>query len=471
MLCRQFWFGCLAVVAFVLTSPTAEAQSRNVRTGPNSNYNVPQLTLSRPTLTFSTGIGGLSPITNPVFPDLLSEDALEVLDAHNWARQQTLLCLMYLRARKTEILAGQDAFYNQAFGRFYDRSNPFAGSYTVDESHFNQVLNTFSTMRNLLEGPCFYSYGAAGQTGYGSIFGYDRGLRQWGYSTSSSRDHLDDIIRAYAANGNTTAPVFPPRRWDADDALERVDAPTDSFAQSIANRVDRAFFNEKLDIYGAANIADTQALGNSASQFLGNLFFYNPNSSDPDRVRGERVTLDAQGNVVGDPFQNGDIEFSFTQTGRLYQDYNLGSLGTALGFDGSAGRFNSNQPFTMADIDGDGVLDIEGTTNLPLLSFTRYPSSAFNAPRMRQFQMIMMSFAEFTTVLGDRRGGAFAGASGALRLLDPSGRALSVFGGSLDARSYALFTEMINGFGVTDPRRFPPAGKNVRAFNPAIPSS
>lgn len=471
MSCRQFWIPVLAVFSIAWADVTVEAQSRNPRTGPNPAYNVPQLSLSRPSLTFSTGIGGLSPITNPVFPDLLSEDALEVLDAHNWARQQTLLCLMYLRARKAEILAGRDEFYNQAFGRYYDRNNQFYGSYTVDETHFNQVLNTFSTMRSLLEGNCFYSYGAGGQTGYGSIFGYDRGLRQWGYSTSSSRDHLDDIIRVYAANGNTTAPVFPPRRWDADDSLERVDAATDTFAQRNANRVDRAFFNEKLDIYGSANIADAQALGNSASQFLGNLFFYNPGSSDPDRVRGERTTLDAFGNLVNDPFQNGELEFSFTQTGRLYQDYNLGSLGSALLFDGTAGRFNSNEPFDMFDIDGDGVLDLDGTSNLPLLDFTRYPAGAFNAPRFRQFQMIMMSFAEFTTVLGDRRGGAFVGASGALRLLDPSGRALTVFGGSLEARSYAMFTEMLNGFGVTDPRRFPPAGKNVRAFNPAIPSS
>lgn len=471
MRCRQFWLGCLAVAIAALSSSVSEAQSRNSRTGPNPLYNVPQLSLSRPRLTFSTGIGGLSPITNPVYPDLLSEDALEVLDAHNWARQQTLLCLMYLKARKAAILAGQDEFYNQAFGRFYDRSNPFANSYTIDEAHYNQVMNTFSTMQRLLEGDCFYSYGSGGQTGYGSIFGYDRGLRQWGYSTSSSRDHMDDIIQAYNAQGNAPAPVFPPRRWDADDSLERVDVAADTFAQRIANRVDRAFFNEKMDIYGSANIADSQALGNSASQFLGNLFFYNPDSSDPDRVRGERKTLDAFGNLVGDPFQNGDIEFSFTQTGRIYQDYNLGSLASALLFDGTAGRFNSNQPFQMFDLDGDGVLDLDGSSTRPLLDFVRYPAGAFNSPRFRQFQMIMMSFAEFTTVLGDRRGGAFVGASGALRLLDPSGRAMMVFGGSLEARSYALFTEFLNGFGVTDPRRFPPAGKNVRAFNPAIPSS
>lgn len=461
------------VVAAVFLTAGGVADAQNIRTGPDAAYGVPQLSLSRPNLTFTTGIGGLNPVGNPVFPDLRSQDAQEVYDAHNWARQETLLCLMYLRARKNEILAGQDEFYNSLFGRFYDRSNPFSGTYTIDESHYNQVLNTFNTIRFLLESPTSYGYGTGGQTSYGTIFGYDRGLRQWGYSTSSSRDHLDDIIQAYTVNtGATSAPVFPPRRWDADNTPWRQSANTDSIAQRIANLVDRAFFTEKLDIYGSADNANAVANGGSSSQFLGNVFFYNPDSTDFFRRLGERRSLGLDGELSGIDWENGDLEFNVDRTGRILVDYNLGGINGALFGDGTAGRFNSNQPFNMNDIDGDGVLDYDPFANTrPYIDFVRYPTSAFNSPQLRQFQMIMMSTAEFTTTIGDRRGGAFAGVLGLLRVLDPTGRASMLYGGSVDAKQYALFSEVLNRAGITDPRRFPPAGKNVRAFNPAIPSS
>ena len=86
----------------------AVAQSRNPRTGPDPLYNVPNAGLSPSMLNYSVGLGGVNSVGNPVFPEMLTSDALEVKDAHAWARQQTLLCLMYLRANKEEILAGND---------------------------------------------------------------------------------------------------------------------------------------------------------------------------------------------------------------------------------------------------------------------------------------------------------------------------------------------------------------------------
>ncbi len=431
----------------------AFAQSNNPRTGPNPSFGVPNAGLSRPNLSFSTGIGGLNPVGNPVFPDLISGDALEVVDAHNWARQQTLLCLMYLRANKEAILAGTDPLYNSVFGGYYDRSNPFANTYTIDESHYNQVVSTFSTMRFLMEQPTQYNYGTAGATNYGTVFGYDRGLRQWGYSTSASRDHYDDIFRA-----NNAAPAFPPRRWDADNAPFRGSGANDTLAQRIANGVDRPFFFEKLDIYGNADDANTQNLGN--------IFFYNPNSSDFFRTIGERKTLDpTTGMLLANPYANGDLEFNVDRFGRIQVDFNVATIGLT-----DFNHFNSGEGFIGLDLDGDGFADLDANGNPLFVAFDSRPANAFNEPSFRQFQMIMMSFSEFTTTLGDPRGGAFVGISGILNVLDPTGKA-SLFGNSLEAKNFALFSEILNAAGIVDPRVFPPAGKNGKSFNPAIPSS
>lgn len=441
-----------------LVGTEAFAQSRNPRTGPNSSFGVPNAGLSQPNLIFSTtfgvgiGSGGINPIGNPVFPGMVSSDALEVIDAHNWARQQTLLCLMYLRANKEAIMAGNDPLYNSVFGSYYDRNNPFASTYTIDESHYNQVVSTFSTMRFLMEQPTNYNYGTSGATTYGSVFGYDRGLRQWGYSTSASRDHYDDIFRA-----NNAAPAFPPRRWDNDNAPFRGNGANDTLPQRFANRVDRPFFFEKLDIYGNEDDANTQNLGN--------IFFYNPSSTDFFRTIGERKTIDpTTGQLVADEYQNGDVEFSIDRFGRITVDFNF------VGIDGPGfNRYNSNVGFNSFDFDGDGIPDTDANGNPILFTDTR-PASAFSEPSFRQFQMIMMSFSEFTTTLGDPRGGAFVGVSGLLRVLDPTGRA-SIFGESLEARNFAIFADVLNSRGIIDPRVFPPAGKNGQSFNPAIPSS
>jgi hypothetical protein len=69
-----------------------------------------------------------------------------------------------------------------------------------------------------------------------------------------------------------------------------------------------------------------------------------------------------------------------------------------------------------------------------------------------------------------RRGGAFVGLSGVLRVLDPTGRT-SLFGEALESRNLAAFSDLLNARGIVDPRVFPPAGKNGQSFNPAIPSS
>lgn len=57
-----------------------------------------------------------------------------IVEAHNFAYQQVLLAIQYLRVNSERIQDGNDPFYNQILGQFYDRTeaNPILGQYTID---------------------------------------------------------------------------------------------------------------------------------------------------------------------------------------------------------------------------------------------------------------------------------------------------------------------------------------------------
>ena len=470
----------LSLTGLALLAMPSRADAQYAYAGPK-NASVPQIKLKPITFTLN-----LNPLANPVYPDMITQDGFWTQTAHNWARQETLLALAYLRANKEQIMAGNDPIYNAVFGAYYDKTNPFYSTYTADKSHFNQVLSTYSTMHNFLEQPTTYSNGAPANTSFGTAFGYDHGLRHWGYSTSTSRQNFDTIYGTansqWGLTGNPAITFYDPNRpitvagllrWDQDNNIQTSDATSDTTAMRFANRTFLPFYYEKMDIVGTPDSPNTQ--------YLGNLFFYDPSSSDFSRTLGERRTDgDPLGN--GNQFYNGDLEFVLDSTqifigGVNYTQLLAGSdLYNIEGFDPeSYNRFNSGMPFFTFPFGPNGY----ATETAPYdpavynpfqLGFNRYDSRAFSAPQMRAYQMIMMSFAEFSTTVGDSRGGAFVGLSGLMRLLDPTGRA-SIFGESMEARNFANFVELLNSAGISDPRQFPPANKNARQFNPALPSS
>jgi len=65
---------------------------------------------------------------------LTDDQRAAIREAHDQAYQQVLTALQYLQVNSRRIMAGEDDFYNQILGRFYDRteSNPLLGQYTID---------------------------------------------------------------------------------------------------------------------------------------------------------------------------------------------------------------------------------------------------------------------------------------------------------------------------------------------------
>ncbi len=78
----------------------------------------PTIDLQPPTINFDTNI-------NPV-PGTYSADALNIIRAHKVALQQVQAAILYLRLHRTDILAGENTWYNENFGDFYDPNSPFA---------------------------------------------------------------------------------------------------------------------------------------------------------------------------------------------------------------------------------------------------------------------------------------------------------------------------------------------------------
>ena len=133
----------------------------------------PTINLSLPQISFGAGI-------NPIGGSY-SNDALNILRAHQVALQQVQAAIIYLRSNKDNILAGQNAGYNAAFGDFYNPNSQFAGLYNrtlrrptggVDRfgnqeyetiyntAHFDRVLVVYQRIQAALQSSITYALGA-----------------------------------------------------------------------------------------------------------------------------------------------------------------------------------------------------------------------------------------------------------------------------------------------------------------------
>jgi hypothetical protein len=168
--------------------------------------------------------------------------------AHQKARESTLLGIYYLRSNQTNILAGNDAIYNDVFGSYYDKNNDFFKQqiYLIDNTHFLQVHNTYASIRTQLDNPVTFNGGAqlnpatltAADAASTAVFGNTYGWRHWGFSNTGDP-------------GVSPAGVSPGTqlRWmDDNDPV-----------------LGLRFYNEKLDIYGLPN--------NPSQQYVGKVFF------------------------------------------------------------------------------------------------------------------------------------------------------------------------------------------------------
>lgn len=407
-------------------------------------------------LTFDTNIPPLgSAIINPlnqlrpVF-GIVGDEARQVEAAFNMARQQTVLCLQYLSANRSNILAGRDPIYNSIFGDFYDPASQATFRHIVNLTHYNRVLHTFSTMNDIMNRPTTFNSGLFHSSPelFGTIFGYDHGQRHWGNSNSDSADML-------AASEILNPGTFEtPLRWDEDNAAQNLASTATTPLAAYADFTDHAFFVQRMDVLMRPSAPNTIFLG---AVFFGQ--FERANTSPPGSTPGTSGFL--RSDLLNPTFYSNN-----SATNPNIPDHaRNGDLSLHVTADGSAivyapGAFNSGE--------------------LPSGGITGVNTDAFQPSRMRQDQLLMAAFSEFTTNLNDPRGGAFWGLYDLVHnLLDPSA---DMFIKALDAESFGKFAEALNNIGITDPRQFPPRGKNGRSgpvtqsstvdpFLPIIPSS
>jgi hypothetical protein len=240
-------------------------------------------------ITFDSNIN--PPSANPFLPSF-SQDAQNIIQAHQLARKQVQAAINYLISHRRQILAGEDKLYNDTFGDFYDPNSPFAGQYdrtitidifdqngnvvgqqtVINTAHFDLVLNTFLTMLNAMAQPTLYSYGGPqfdplfstyaamdpviGEPLFGgptpTSTGFDRGFREWGNSNSLSPAHL-----AQLQNNPGMA-----LKWIDDNAdVFALDPATGQVlidpATGLPIKIDslsNAFFKEKLGAYSEPNV-------------------------------------------------------------------------------------------------------------------------------------------------------------------------------------------------------------------------
>jgi len=149
---------------------------------------VPVLQLTNPVLTFDATLEPLGQF------GIQSTESLAITRDYNLARQEVALAIAYLTVNRQVIEAGDDATYNRIFGNFYNHADPnFGNGYAVDESNYFRVLNTFGTIRGLLEQPSSFQDGLNNSVGalaldvtQPNFLNLDRGMRQWGMSNSDS---------------------------------------------------------------------------------------------------------------------------------------------------------------------------------------------------------------------------------------------------------------------------------------------
>lgn len=315
----------------------------------------PTVELSLPNITFDSNI-------NPL-PGSLSNDALNIIRAHQVALQQVQAAILYLKSNRQRILEGNNQWYNSVFGDFYNPNSQFSGLYDrttqrlrpvidpltglqavdpvsmlplfyadrygnllTDEvyntSHFDRILTVFTQIQAALNRDTNYQWGA--QTGNAAsqaaldtyrnatatigdpLFGTitapptlsateDRGIRQWGYSTSYTPKHANQIA---------TDPANP-LRWDEDNDVSTQAVP-------LTPDQELAFFKDRLDIFGTS----TGGLTGTNEVYVGGGFL--------------NESIRSNSSVVGEPnpFFH-PTEFEQYQQLIMSMAQSAGSLGTA----------------------------------------------------------------------------------------------------------------------------------------------
>lgn len=212
----------------------------------------------------------------------LTEDAINMLNAQAVARQQVQAAINYLVSHEDNILRGQDAWFNEVFGGFYDPTESYADQIDrtteinlfdefnnragtleiVDPAFFETILSTFEQMEADMAVYTDFSYGAHFAQAEFDFIVDTYLFPKWGLSTSLTSTHADQIANM----------PNDPLVWHEDnEEIFILDPVTGNpvidpvTGIPVEHPFSRAFFNEKLDLYG---IQEFDIFGNLVANHL-----------------------------------------------------------------------------------------------------------------------------------------------------------------------------------------------------------
>ncbi len=317
-----------------------------------------------------------------------------------------------LRATQTR----RDISYNRRYA-------PITSFYTAGRANNMPFMNSdFTQLDSLVDQrvPGFFA---------------DRLVRQAGFSLSDSHYHLDRLYDI--SNAQTTdyqrRPVVP-LLWTQDDELPLQFANNTRVPNT--GDEDRAFFRDRMTIFGDPTNFSGANAATTIDQYIGRAF------------------LEEQIFHAGDFFDFGTI--AATGLNQAFRDQKLPARGALQ--------------FTPAGPNSPAVPISDGPQPIP------ESGDPITASTMRKWQMILSSFAEWSSNL-DHRSLANPNVRdvAALGLMGITGGTGAPELRSRDAGNFALFADLIGGAGGAggiDFNRIEPLGKRgVAGFNPVVPSN
>ncbi len=417
----------------------------------------PTIDLAPPTINFDTNI-------NPV-PGTLSSDALNIIRAHRVALQQVQAAIRYLEVHRADILAGDNAWYNENFGDFYDPNSPFAGLYNrilkhdtgnldkfgnpiyedwYNTAHYDRVMYVFRQIQTALQNTITYAWGAqTGNAANSAIF-------------DNYRLGTTPVGQPIPNNGILTVgdPLFgSPQTPDYSTPLP----------------IDPSTGLPYIDPITMLPIVNPPLVGDP---LVSHFAIVLPVADDRGSVQwGDSTSYTAKhlAQIANNP--NNPLSWDDDN------DINTGSADQDLAFfRDRLDAYAVNTPATLLTPE-DNTVFVGGAflteSQRSDSSVDGQPNPFFHPTEFNQFQQIIMALGQSVGSLADSNGNQVSIENGISEFMGPS----AYFFEALDGRSYASFTDLfqpVQEGGIGDGSLLPPPGKQggrSSNFVPLVPAS
>lgn len=438
------------------TSQTAQAQVQFID---------PTVNLQTGTINFDTNINPIS--------GTLSEDAANIIRAERVALQQVQAAIMYLRTYRDQILAGQNKWYNQNFGDFYDPNSPFAGLYNrilkhdtgrldqfnkpiyedwYNTAHYDRVMFVFQRIQSALQGTINFAYGA-----------------QTGNAANAA------IFTTYATNGGTQLTV-------GDPLFGSVTQP-DNISQLLPYQLDPITGMPLIDPITMQPYAVKPLLGDPLVQHFA---LQLPTTMSRGLLQWGLSTsftpahLAQLTNNPGNPLHWADDNAISTQQAPLTPDQELAFFKDRLDVFGT-------QTTTAATATTPAVTENNLFVGGAFLNEqqradsggTGQPNQFFTPTQFNQYQQLIEALAQSAGSTNPAASGTGTTTTGTTASNIENGifellGSTANFYQALDGNSYASFADLFSADGIGDGTLLPPPGKQAgrqHIFTPLVPAS